>query len=169
LLNVLRRPGTPVTVLNAKTGASREEGRDFGRIVDERLNFRFDHEPPKIKILPSSRIQDGDRLKVSYYHGMGVNQGPVSALRRRVVAEFVQVHVAQLEAQPQPGLGIGRRRVARVCFGFGLAPEPGRGQKTDGALGETQQFEIIKINDMLYQFIVSKGKRSSDDDRDARI
>lgn len=79
LLNVLRRPGTPVTVRSDATGALYEEGRDFAPIQDEKLNFRFDHEPPKIKLLPGGRIKDGERLKVSYYHGMGVNRGQVSA------------------------------------------------------------------------------------------
>ena len=78
LLNVLRRPGTPVTVRGEGTGELYEEGRDFGPIQDRLLTFRFDHEPPNIKILPRTRIKDGERLKVSYYHGMGVNQGQVS-------------------------------------------------------------------------------------------
>jgi hypothetical protein len=78
LLNVLRRPGTPVTVRSEATGESYEEGRDFGPIEDKTLTFRFDHEPPSIEVLPGSRIKDGERLKVSYYHGMGVNAGQVS-------------------------------------------------------------------------------------------
>ncbi len=78
LLNVLRRPGTPVTVRSDKTGTPYEEGRDFAPIKDERLNFRFDHEPPRIKLLPGGRIGDGERLRVSYYHGIGVNRGQVS-------------------------------------------------------------------------------------------
>ncbi len=78
LLNVLRRPGTPVTARNAGTGESYEEGRDFGVIRDKTLTFRFDHEPPKVTIPPESRISNGQRLKISYYHGMGVNAGQVS-------------------------------------------------------------------------------------------
>ena len=78
LLNVLRRPGTPVTVRSETTGAVYEEGKDFAPIKDEQLNFRFDHEPPKIKLLSGGRIQEGERLKVSYYHGMGVNRGQVT-------------------------------------------------------------------------------------------
>jgi hypothetical protein len=78
LLNVLRRPGTPVTVRSEATGELYEEGKDFAPVEDRRLNFRFDHEPPSIKLLPGGRIQDGQRLKVSYYHGMSVNNGQVS-------------------------------------------------------------------------------------------
>jgi hypothetical protein len=78
LLNVLRRPGTPVTVRSQETGELYEEGRDFSPIMDRTLTFRFDHDPPSIKILPGARIKDGERLRVSYYHGMGVNRGQVS-------------------------------------------------------------------------------------------
>jgi len=78
LLNVLRRPGTPVTVRSEATDAVYEEGRDFAPIQDEKLNFRFDHEPPRIKLLSGSRIQDGERLRVSYYHGIGINRGQVT-------------------------------------------------------------------------------------------
>jgi hypothetical protein len=78
LLNVLRRPGTPVTVRSEATGDLYEEGKDFAPIKDEKLNFRFDHEPPKIKLLSGGRIKEGERLKVSYYHGMGVNRGQVT-------------------------------------------------------------------------------------------
>ena len=78
LLNVLRRPGTPLTVQSEDTGEQYEEGRDFGPVRDRTLTFRFDHEPPRLVVTPGSRIKDGDRLKVSYYHGMGVNAGQVS-------------------------------------------------------------------------------------------
>jgi hypothetical protein len=78
LLNVLRRPGTPVTVRGDGTGRVYEEGKDFSPIRDEQLNFRFDHDPPALKILPGSRIQEGDRLRVTYYHGMAIHDGQVS-------------------------------------------------------------------------------------------
>lgn len=70
LLNVLRRSGTPVVVKGEETGVVYEEGKDFAPIKDPRLNFKFDHDPPLIEILPKSRIKDGERLRVSYYHGI---------------------------------------------------------------------------------------------------
>jgi hypothetical protein len=79
LLNVLRRPGTPVKVQSAETGRAYEEGKDFATITDPKLNFRFDHEPQTIEILPGSAIEDRERLRVSYYHGMAVNRGQVTA------------------------------------------------------------------------------------------
>ena len=78
LLNVLRRPGTPVTVRDEQTGAVYQEDRDFAPIADPKLNFRFDHDGPAIEILPGSRIKDGQVLRVSYYHGMAINRGQVS-------------------------------------------------------------------------------------------
>jgi len=79
LLNILKRPGTPVTLRSEKTGVIYEEGKDFAAITDPRLNFKFDHDPPAIKIPPSSRIKNGERLRVSYYHGIAINRGQVAA------------------------------------------------------------------------------------------
>jgi hypothetical protein len=78
LVNVLRRPGAPLTVRSQKTGTVYEEDRDYAPVADPQLTFRFDHDGPPIRILPGSRIREGERLLVSYYHGMGVNRGQVS-------------------------------------------------------------------------------------------
>lgn len=78
LLNVVRRPGAPVTVRNEETGVEYEEGRDFAPIADPHLDFRFDHDPPAIRLLPGGGIREGERLRVDYYHGMAVNAGQVS-------------------------------------------------------------------------------------------
>jgi hypothetical protein len=75
LLNVLRRPGTPVTVRSDSREVTFEEGRDFERIADPQLNFRFDHEGPAIRVRPEGRIRDGERLRVSWYHGFSINDG----------------------------------------------------------------------------------------------
>jgi hypothetical protein len=69
LINVLRRPGTPVKIRNEKTGEVYEEGRDYARVSDPELNFRFDRESPTIRLLPGSRIKSGERLRVDYFHG----------------------------------------------------------------------------------------------------
>ncbi|HUV67233.1 MAG TPA: hypothetical protein VMW24_25310, partial [Sedimentisphaerales bacterium] len=78
LLNVLRRPGTPVTVQDEQTHLVYKENKDYAPIADPRLNFRFDHEPVAIEIPPGSKISNGRRLKVSYYHGMAINSGQVT-------------------------------------------------------------------------------------------
>lgn len=68
LVNVLRRPGCPVSV-RAEDGTPYEEGKDFERIVDPQLHpwIAF-HDEPVIKLTPGTRIGEGQRLRVSYYH-----------------------------------------------------------------------------------------------------
>ena len=68
LVNLLRRPGCPVTV-HGENGVVYEEGRDFEKVVDLKLRpYAAYHEPPTIKLMPGSRIAEGQRLRVSYYH-----------------------------------------------------------------------------------------------------
>lgn len=76
---VLRRPGTPLTVVSENGQTAYEEGKDFAEVVDPKLrDFRGNHEDPPLTILPGSRIKDGDRLRVSYYHGQAINESQVS-------------------------------------------------------------------------------------------
>jgi Carbohydrate binding domain len=68
LVNVLRRPGCPVTV-RGENGTTYEEGRDYERIVDPQLHpWIAYHEEPPIRLAANSRITEGERLRVSYYH-----------------------------------------------------------------------------------------------------
>jgi hypothetical protein len=78
LLNVLRREGTPLAVRGEESGTVYEEGRDFSPVTDPALNFRFDHDGPRLRLAAGSRIRNGERLRVSYYHGMSINDGQVS-------------------------------------------------------------------------------------------
>ena len=80
LLNVLRRPGTPVTVKGEETGIIFEEGRDFMYIEDPVLDFKFERDPLSINILQeeTSRIQNGEHLRVSYYHGIAIGDAQVT-------------------------------------------------------------------------------------------
>jgi hypothetical protein len=78
LVNVLRRPGCPLYV-RGEDGTTFEEGRDFERIVDPVLNpWHAFHEAPAIKLTASSRIHDGNRLRVSYYHPIVVYEDRVT-------------------------------------------------------------------------------------------
>jgi hypothetical protein len=79
LVNVVRRSGTPVRVENAATGAVYQEGVDFAPIADPRLDYRFTHDGPPLRLTPGTAIRDGERLRVSWYHGMSINNGQVSA------------------------------------------------------------------------------------------
>jgi hypothetical protein len=79
LMNVLRRPGTPIVVRSEGGQAVYREGMDYEPIVDPRLNPSSPYgQPVPIRLTRNSRIRKGQRLRVSFYHGMGVNRGQVS-------------------------------------------------------------------------------------------
>jgi len=78
LVNLLRRPGTPLLVRDAQSDTKYEEGRDFATVSDPQLNFRFDHDGPPIRLLPGGRLRDGQKLQVSFFHGMAIHDGQVT-------------------------------------------------------------------------------------------
>jgi Carbohydrate binding domain len=79
LVNVLRRPGCPVTV-RAENGTTYQEGRDYEQIVDPQLHpWRAYHEPLAIRLTAGSRIHEGERLRVSYYHPLIVYEDRVTS------------------------------------------------------------------------------------------
>ena len=86
LLNVLRRPGAPLTVRReTASGGNAEstplvEGTDFERVVDPHLGnnpypgeYDLYHQPPTIH----TKLPSGTRLRVSYYHPMIIYGGSV--------------------------------------------------------------------------------------------
>lgn len=74
LVNVLRRPGTPVAV-RGENGTTYEEGRDYAKIVDPLLQpYQAYHEPPVVRLTANTRVAEGERLRVSYYHPIIVYQ-----------------------------------------------------------------------------------------------
>ena len=79
LVNVVRRAGTPVRLESESTGAVYEEGVDFEPIADPKLDFKFTHEGPVVTLTPQTRMLEGERLRVSWYHAMSINDGQVSA------------------------------------------------------------------------------------------
>jgi Carbohydrate binding domain len=79
LMNVVRRKGTPLTVRDEASGAVYEESRDFAKVSDPNLDFQWTHAMPTIRLLPASRIRNGARLRVSYYHGTTIYNDQVPA------------------------------------------------------------------------------------------
>jgi len=78
LVNVLRRPGCPV-VVRGEDGTVYDEGRDYAPIADPALNpWQAYHPPPAIGIPAGSRIRDGERLRVSFYHSIVVDDDRVT-------------------------------------------------------------------------------------------
>ena len=78
-VNVLHRPGTPVTVRNEAGSLVYTEGKDYAPLQDPELNPYHDERPAvPLKVLPGGRIHDGDRLRVSWYHPMIINDSQVT-------------------------------------------------------------------------------------------
>ncbi|MCX6380517.1 MAG: carbohydrate binding domain-containing protein [Armatimonadetes bacterium] len=78
LVNVIRRPGCPVTV-RGERGTTYEEGRDYQKIVDPQFHpWLAYHDAPTIKLMPNTRIANGERLRVSYYHPIIVYEDRVN-------------------------------------------------------------------------------------------
>lgn len=79
LVNVLRRPGCPVTV-RGENGTRYQEGRDYEKVVDPQLHpWRGYHEPPAIQLTPRSRIRDGERLRVTFYHPLTIYEDRITS------------------------------------------------------------------------------------------
>ena len=83
-VNVLRRQGTPLTVASTDGSLTYEEGRDFGRVQDPKMgndpwlgDYSAWHEPPVVAIPAGSRLQEGQRVKASYYHTAIIYDGQV--------------------------------------------------------------------------------------------
>jgi hypothetical protein len=78
-INLLHRPGTPTTVRSEDGQVTYTEGVDFGPLQDPHLSpWRDDGEALSLKLLPHSRIHAGDRLRVSWYHSMLINDSQVT-------------------------------------------------------------------------------------------
>jgi hypothetical protein len=80
LVNVLRRPGTPL-VVRTEEGTTLVEGRDYERLVDENLGrvpyageYAAFSDPLTLQM---KSFEDGARLRVSYFHPHMIYDGQV--------------------------------------------------------------------------------------------
>jgi len=143
LLNVLRRPGTPVTVRAADSDTIYTEGRDYERVADPMLNFRFDHDGPPIRVAAGSRIQDGEKLRVSYYHGFSINDGQTTVCMGEPKTYEIwrdmarRMHAAA--APPRYVLSMDEIREGGTC-------EACRGRNMGELVGQclTRQFQMLR-------------------------
>lgn len=72
LVNVLRRDGCPLVVASEDGKTVYEESKDFLAVRDAKLgeagNYNYHHAGPGLQLTENSRIKDGDKLRVSWYH-----------------------------------------------------------------------------------------------------
>jgi hypothetical protein len=169
LLNVVRRKGCPFSV-KSQDGIVYEEGRDFQPVKDDRLGvipwpgeFELYHTPPAITLTPNSRIKEGQKLRVSFYHPLFVYamQTPC-CLTDPKVYEVLRDQMQRMEKLFHPSavlMGYDELRIANWCETC-LAQKKTPGQLlADSARKSTQivrqvspQARIYTWNDMFDPF-----------------
>jgi hypothetical protein len=78
-VNVLRRPGTPVTIRSNDGSVTYTEGRDYAPLADPALHpWNDTGEALPLKILPGGRIQEGQTVRASWYHSMIIYDSQVT-------------------------------------------------------------------------------------------
>ncbi len=99
-VNVLHRPGTPVTVRNEDGSVTYAEGKDYATLEDPNLQlWRDDKDALPLKILPGGRIHEGDHLRVTWYHSMILNDSQVGACMAEPELYQIFDHEAKLLAE----------------------------------------------------------------------
>jgi hypothetical protein len=99
-VNVLHRPGTPVTVRNEDGSVLYTEGKDYAPLLDPELNpYRDEREALPLKVLAGGRIHDGDHLRVSWYHPMVINDSQVTVCMAEPELYEILDHEAKLLAE----------------------------------------------------------------------
>jgi hypothetical protein len=78
-VNVLHRPGTPVTVRSDDGASTYQEGVDYAPLGSSQPHvWRDTDDPAPLKILTGGHIHDGDRLRVSWYHSMVIYDSQIT-------------------------------------------------------------------------------------------
>ena len=109
-VNLIRRPGCPLIVKDESGKMTFEEGKDFAELRDPKLGVtpwpgEFDvyHVPPEMGLRAGSRIQYGQKLRVSYFHAVTIydNQVPCSLTEPKVF-EIVEDQIRRTQKLFEP-------------------------------------------------------------------
>jgi hypothetical protein len=99
-VNVLHRPGTPVAVRSENGAVTYAEGKDYVLLLDPQLSpWRDDRDAVPLKLLPGGRIREGERLRVSWYHSMLINDSQVTVCLAEPALYDIFDHEAKLLAE----------------------------------------------------------------------
>lgn len=99
LHNLLRRDGCPLSV-RGEDGTVYQEATDFEPIRDPQLQpgYQYHLPPSGIQLTPNSRIQDGQRLRISYYHSVVIGDWQIMCcLSDPKVYDILRQQVQQVE------------------------------------------------------------------------
>ncbi|MGD0536777.1 MAG: carbohydrate binding domain-containing protein [Verrucomicrobiota bacterium] len=143
-INVLHRPGTPVTVRSEDGAVTYTEGKDYAPLIDPNLTpWRDTGEARALKLLPGGRIVEGGLLRVSWYHPMLINDSQIAVCMAEPALYDIFDHEAKLLAE--------RVRPRRVFLNMDEIRMGGtcracRGQNMGELLGRcvTRQTQILR-------------------------
>ncbi|MCE5326104.1 MAG: hypothetical protein LLG01_06780 [Planctomycetaceae bacterium] len=104
LVNVVRRGGAPLSVTSRDGKMRYVEGRDFTGAADALLgmspyagSYSIWHRPPVPAVPAGSRLREGDRVAMSYYHTAIIGTWQVTAdMSEPKVMELLDAHVARV-------------------------------------------------------------------------
>jgi len=143
-VNLLRRPGTPVAVRSEDGAVTYNEGKDYAPLRDPQLNpWHDDREALPLKLLPGSRIREGEHLRMSWYHSMLINDSQVTVCMAEPALYEIFDHEARLLAERlhphRVLLNMDEVRMGGTCCAC-------RGQDMGQLLGQciTRQAQIIR-------------------------
>jgi hypothetical protein len=98
-VNVLHRPGTPLSVRSEDGATIYAEGKDHAPLTSPDFNvWRGDSTRAALKLLPGSRIKDGEMLRVSWYHSMLIHDSQVTTCMAEPELYKIFDHEAKLLA-----------------------------------------------------------------------
>lgn len=96
-INVLQRAGTPVTVKSEDGSVVYEAGKDYAPLTDPSFSFwNIDRPAPTLRLLSGSRIRDGQRLRVSWYHPAVIYESQVTVCMGEPALYEIYEHEAKL-------------------------------------------------------------------------
>ncbi|HET6428728.1 MAG TPA: hypothetical protein VFJ30_09985 [Phycisphaerae bacterium] len=85
LVNLICREGAPAAVTSDDGKITYAEGVDYASLRDARAavapyqgDFPVWHDPPGVKVPAGSRLRDGQRVRISYYHTALIHHGQVA-------------------------------------------------------------------------------------------
>ena len=138
-VNMLRREGCPVRVTSNDGTVEYVEGTDFERWEDPLMGgipypgrYTVWHEPPPIILTDDSRIRDGERLRVSFYHTRIIKGGLVCCcLNNEELDQYLRQHIEFVDALLKPKRYFMSMDEVRLVGWCGLCDDP---QTTSGEL-----------------------------------
>jgi hypothetical protein len=132
-VNMLRREGCPVRVTSDDGKQEYAEGRDFERWEYPKMGrvpwageFEPYHPEPPLRLAAGTRIRDGERLRVSFYHTVLIHEGQISGcLRSEPLFGYMETEVRLLKQYLAPKKFFMRHDELRVAGQCGLCRKEG--------------------------------------------